>query len=131
MNDTLLSEQGKILLAIAGGGALGALARYGTVLLMAAWLGINFPYGTLAVNVIGSFIIGLLYVMFSEHGWLSLPMRALLQIGFLGAYTTFSSFSLETLVLLERGAMGGALLNILANLLLCLLATGLGMLVAR
>lgn len=131
MNDALLSEQGKILLAIAGGGALGALARYGTVLLMAAWLGVNFPYGTLAVNVIGSFIIGVLYVWFIEHGWLTLPMRALLQIGFLGAYTTFSSFSLETLVLLEQAAFGRALVNILANLLLCLLATWLGMIAAR
>ncbi len=131
MNDALLSEQGRILLAIASGGALGALARYGTVLLMAAWLGLNFPYGTLAVNVIGSFIIGVLYVWFIEHGWLALPLRALLQIGFLGAYTTFSSFSLETLVLLEQGALGRALLNILANLLLCLLATWLGMIAAR
>ncbi len=100
------------IFAIASGGAIGALLRYtisnGTHML----LGRGFPYGTLAVNVIGCLGMGLLYVVFLERLSMSLEWRAALQIGLLGALTTFSSFSMETLLLLENGETQKAVLNI-------------------
>lgn len=118
-------------LAVAAGGALGALARYGSVRLMTAWLGPAFPYGTLAVNVLGSGIAGWLFVRLVESGGGSESLRALLIVGFLGAFTTFSAFSVETLRLFDTGQSGLAALNMIANLLLCLVAAALGIALAR
>jgi fluoride exporter len=118
-------------LAVAAGGALGAVARYGSVRLLAAWLGPAFPYGTLAVNVLGSGLAGWLFVRLVGAGDAAGNLRALLIVGFLGAFTTFSAFSVETLRLLDAGHPGLAALNVIANLLLCLTAAAFGIALAR
>ncbi|MDM8564061.1 fluoride efflux transporter CrcB [Candidatus Halobeggiatoa sp. HSG11] len=118
------------LAAIAVGGAVGALLRFWVSSGIYAVLGRDFPYGTLAVNVLGSFLMGFLYVFFLER-LVSSELRAIILIGFLGAFTTFSTFSLETMNLLSDGEQTKALLNIFLSVSLCLLATWLGMLLAR
>ncbi len=116
-------------LAVAAGGALGAVARYGSVRLLAAWLGPGFPYGTLVVNVVGSGLAGWLFVRLLTADAESL--RALLLAGFLGAFTTFSAFSVETMRMLEAGSATMATVNVLANVLSCVAAAGAGMALAR
>lgn len=103
------------LLMIALGGAIGAVARFGTVVLTAFWLGNRLPYGTLLVNGLGSFLAGFLMVIIMERLAFAELWRLFLVVGFLGAYTTFSSFSWETWVLFERGDLWAACLNVLAN----------------
>lgn len=113
-------------LMIAIGGAIGASLRYAVSLASFALFGRAFPYGTLCVNVLGSFLIGLLYIIFLERMMVSPELRAFLLIGVLGAFTTFSSFSLETLNLVEMGQLLAAISNIILNVCLCLLAVWLG-----
>lgn len=119
------------LLMVGAGGALGAIGRY----LLSTWVyslaGRAFPWGTLAVNLLGSLLIGFLSVWLLERVTLSAEMRALLVVGFLGAFTTFSTFSLETLVLLEEGAVVKAGINITASVLTCIFAAWMGTLVAK
>lgn len=111
---------------VAIGGAFGAISRYWLNLMMVSLCGTSFPYGTLLVNLLGSFIIGLLYASV-EHGIIaSVPWRALIGVGFLGALTTFSTFSMDTLNLLHAGAFVQALANVLVNILCCLLAVWFG-----
>jgi len=119
------------LIAIAAGGALGAVARFGVSTGVYAMMGRSFPYGTLAVNVFGSLFMGLLYVMLIERLSLSPEFRAILLIGFLGSFTTFSTFSMETLSLIEQAQLLKAAVNIIASVALCLLATWFGIIVAR
>lgn len=119
------------LLAIASGGAIGAVLRYSISLGTHAWLGRGFPYGTLVVNVIGSFAMGVLYVLLLERLNLSVEMRAALQVGLLGALTTFSTFSMETMLLIENGETVKAVLNVLLSVFICLFATWIGMLIGR
>lgn len=120
----------KLLLAIAAGGALGAVARYGVSWLLHAWLGRGFPWGTLGVNVLGSFLMGWLsfWLLAREAApeW-----RGLVLIGALGAFTTFSTFSVENLHLLEQGHFARAGLNMLASVLLCLGAAWAGLWLGR
>jgi len=118
------------LAAIAIGGAVGAVLRFWVSSGIYAILGKNFPYGTLAVNVLGSFVMGFLYIFFLER-IVSSELRAVILIGFLGAFTTFSTFSIETMNLLSSGEHAKAFLNIFLSVSLCLLATWLGMLLAR
>jgi len=119
------------ILAIAGGGALGAVSRFWVSSGVYRLFGREFPWGTLAVNVIGSFAMGLLFVLLLERTVLSPELRAALLVGFLGSFTTFSTFSLETLTLVQQGETGRALLNILASVLLCLAACWGGIIAAR
>ena len=119
------------LLAIAAGGALGAVLRFLMSSNIYRVLGRDFPYGTLAVNVLGSFVIGIAYILIVDRGSLSDEWRNVIIIGFLGAFTTFSTFSIETLTLLESGELSRAALNILLSVALCLLATWAGMLISR
>jgi fluoride exporter len=119
------------LLAIAGGGALGALLRFGMSNNVYRLLGRDFPYGTMAVNVLGSLLMGFLFVLFVERMVVSAEWRSGLLIGLLGAFTTFSTFSFETLALFDAGASIKALVNIIASVVLCLVATWLGMILGR
>ena len=119
------------LIAIASGGAVGALLRFWTVEGMAVWLGRSFPYGTLTVNVIGSLLIGFLYVLLVEKGSFAPEWRSLLVVGLLGAFTTFSTFSLDTIQLLQHGYMVKAMINVLMSVVLCLLAVWLGLVAGR
>lgn len=119
------------LVSIAAGGALGALLRYGFSAGAHHLLGKGFPYGTLFVNVIGSLLIGVIYVLMVERNELSEDWRAFLIIGLLGAFTTFSTFSFETINLIETGEMLKAGLNVVFSVLLCLGFCWLGMLLSR
>ena len=120
-------------LGVAIGGALGALARYGlggligTLTLRTAWAG--FPLGTLFINVLGSFALGLVVTLFAR-GLVSLEWQRALGVGFLGAFTTFSTFAVDADWLLGRGAWGSAGAYLLGNVLLGLLAAVLGRLAA-
>jgi len=109
-------------LAVALGGAFGALARYGAGALIARLIGGTFPWATLSVNVLGSFALGLLAPLALSRG-LSPELRLLLTTGFMGAFTTFSTFSLETLQLARAGGvilpLGNALLNLCLGLAAC------------
>ena len=119
------------VLAIAGGGALGALLRYWVSNRVYALTGGDFPYGTLAVNVLGSLLMGFLYIWLLERTLGSSALRAFLLVGLLGAFTTFSAFSIETLNLVEGGQLLRALSNGVLRLLLCVAVAALGVLVAR
>jgi CrcB protein len=119
------------LIAIAAGGALGALARYGVANAVYAWLGRGFPWGTLAVNLLGSFLMGLLFVLLIERLSWAPEWRGAILIGFLGAFTTFSTFSIETLNLLEEGAMLTAFLNMVVSVWLCILVCWVGIFLGR
>ena len=119
------------VLVIAGGGAVGALLRYWLSNGMHALFGRGFPYGTLVVNVLGSFAVGFLFVLFLERMALSVEWRAGILIGVLGAFTTFSTFSIETLNLLEDGAHLKASLNVALSIALCLGVAWFGLLLGR
>lgn len=108
------------LLYVAIGGALGAVLRYQLAVWMVLLFGKEFPYATLLVNVIGSFALGLLFSLM-EHGIIAdIPWRTLVGIGLLGAFTTFSTFSLDTVLLFQQGATIKALVNVFLNVITCL-----------
>lgn len=118
-------------LAVAAGGALGAMLRYGVSLLVArAWHG-EFPLATFLVNVSGSFVLGLVVAFGAERGGFDPLTRLALATGVLGAFTTFSTFEYETSRLLEQGAYVTALLNVLVSLAAGLVALRLGAALAR
>ena len=119
------------LIAIAGGGALGACLRFLMAQAVQRIAPSNFPWGILLVNILGSFLIGFLAVWLLQRGGFSAVSRAAIIIGFLGGFTTFSSFSLDTVTLLKAGEYAGALWNIGLSVVLCLLATGCGGFLAK
>ena len=119
------------VLAIAVGGAAGAVLRFWTSSLVHARLGQDFPYGTLVVNVLGSLLMGFLYILLLERLSLGPEWRAVLLIGLLGAFTTFSTFSIETLNLIEAGFLLRAGVNIVASVVLCIMAVWLGVMLGR
>ena len=114
------------IIAIMMGGSLGALMRY----LISTWVNTridaNFPFGTLSVNVMGSFLMGFLAVWLVEKLGLNPLLRLAIFVGFLGAFTTFSTFSMETLNLFEEGFVLRALLNMMINVTFTVLAVWLG-----
>lgn len=116
----------KIWLAVAAGGALGAVARFAVSRGAAAWFGTEFPWGTLIVNAAGAFAIGFLAAWFTHRLEAGPAVRALVLTGVLGALTTFSTFSFETLQLAEAGEGGKVAANILLNLGLSLALVWIG-----
>lgn len=118
------------ILLIGLGGAFGAISRFGLSSLVYQVTGREFPWGTLVVNVVGSLLMGFLSVWLIERV-VSSDLRALLMVGFLGALTTFSTFSLETLALIEDGAMMRAFANMLASVIVCVAAAWAGVIIAR
>jgi fluoride exporter len=118
-------------ISIAAGGAVGALLRFWTSNGVHILLGRSFPFGTLSVNIIGSLAMGLLYVLFLERMTVEPEVRAALLVGFLGAFTTFSTFSIETLNLVEQAEYVKALTNIVVSVLGCVFAAWIGMKIGR
>ncbi len=118
-------------LAIAGGGAIGALLRFWVSTGVYTLTGRAFPYGTLIVNVLGSLLMGFLYIWLLERTLAAPALRAFILIGLLGAFTTFSTFSIETLNLVEAGELLKALLNTLLSVVLCVAAAAAGVMIAR
>ena len=118
-------------LSIAAGGACGALLRYWVSTGVHALLGRDFPYGTLVVNVLGSALMGAGYVVLFERLAVTEALRAALLIGLLGAFTTFSTFSIETLTLVEEGERWKAAVNAVLSVVCCLFACWIGLGLAR
>jgi CrcB protein len=119
------------LLYIGAGGALGAMARYLMVGLVQRGMGGSFPWGTLAVNILGAFAMGLI-VETAARFWSPSPeIRAFLTTGVLGGFTTFSAFSLETGLMIEKGDWVSAAAYIAASVTLCVLALFLGLWLIR
>ena len=118
------------LLLICLGGACGTAARYGVGIAAVRWLGVDFPYGTLIVNVAGSFLIGLIQELALSTTVIPETLRLVLTVGVMGGFTTYSAFSYETMRLAERGA-SAAILNVLLTLGLCLGGCALGLLLGR
>lgn len=121
----------KMLLAVAMGGAIGAVGRYLLIAQIGQWFGSGFPYGTLAVNVIGSFILGALVETVALAWSPAAEMRAFLVVGILGAFTTFSTFSLDAILLFERQQLGAMALYIAASVCFSVLGLFLGMRLLR
>ena len=121
----------KNILIIGVGGALGAVSRYLCTILMTVYLGSAFPYGTLLVNSLGSALMGILATVFSYKLGATHPLALFLMVGFLGAFTTFSSFSLDTLNLFLCQQLGLAVINVFFNIVLCMLFVILGMYVTK
>ncbi len=119
------------LVAIALGGSAGAVARFLVANGIYALLGRNFPHGTLVVNVSGCMLMGLLTELMLQRFALATEYRAAILIGFLGAYTTFSTFAIETLYLFEQGDVLKALLNIFLSTVLCVAAVWFGVVWGR
>jgi len=118
-------------LLITVGGAIGTLLRYLVSLLASQWLGTEFPYGTLIVNVSGAFVIGLVQQLGTEALLIPDNLRLFLTTGMMGGMTTYSTFSYETVQLMETGSWGQAGMNILVTTVICLGLCFLGMGVGR
>lgn len=118
-------------LGIACGGAAGACARHAVTVLLAQAGGARWPLATLTVNVTGCFVAGLLVTWLSARGGATSALHVMASVGFLGAFTTFSAFSVDTLRLFESGQGGAALSSVAANLVGALVAVLLGAMAAR
>ena len=121
----------KEFLAVAVGGAVGAVSRYSVNMLAFHYLGPNFPSGTLIVNVLGSFIMGLLIEVMALFWNAGTEVRLLLVVGILGAFTTFSTFSLDVAVLYQRGELWLVALYIFASVILSVGALFFGLYIVR
>ena len=118
-------------LAVVIGGGTGALARYVAASAIMTRFGGKFPLGTLVINVTGSFLIGFLMTMLTERLQLDPRWRLLLVVGFLGGYTTFSSFEWETYTTVREGGLWTGMLNVVSSVMLGYLAVTLGSVLAR
>jgi CrcB protein len=120
-----------VVLASAAGGTLGTIARYAVGVISLRLLGAGFPYGTLFINISGSFLIGVFAELFALRWNASQEMRAFLTVGICGGYTTFSTFSLDFSVLLGRGHLLLGLLYVFASVIVGVLALYGGLYVIR
>jgi CrcB protein len=113
------------------GGGLGAAIRHGVNILAAGWLGTSFPYGTLFINIAGSFAMGLIAEYFALKGGLPQHLRLFLTTGILGGFTTFSAFSLEAALLYERGQVIGSAVYVVASVVLAIAGLFAGLAIVR
>lgn len=113
------------------GGGIGAVGRYWLQGFVYRYMSSGFPYGTFAVNLLGSFAIGFLMSLFEERFVVAPSLRIFLTIGILGGFTTFSSFSFETIALLRDGSYGPGILNVLISVITCLVATWIGIAIGK
>jgi len=118
-----------IVFAVGIGGFLGAISRFTIASFVQKLSGASFPFGTLAVNILGSLIIGYLFLFFEQT--VAPAQKAMFVTGFLGALTTFSTFSLETVLMLQNGLFLKAFANVTLNALLCIGATIVGMIIFK
>lgn len=116
-----------LLAAIGIGGFVGAISRFLVSQQVDQWFSRDFPYGTLTVNAFGSFLLGFLIRYFGEHVILSEEIRMGLTVGGLGAFTTFSTFSFQTIILFNQGDYMKGGINVLSNMLICLIFCVFGM----
>ncbi len=121
----------KMILFIAFGGAAGAVMRYGASVGVYSLLGRGFPYGTMFVNVTGSLLMGVLSIVLLDRFNIGAEWRAAILVGLLGSFTTFSTFSIETLNLLEQGDMARAFANMFLSVVVCLAAAWIGVSIGR
>ncbi len=126
----MITAYGMFLIGL--GSAIGGMTRFGTSVLVARMFGQTFPWGTLCINVTGSFVIGFYFALTGDGGRLAVSRewREFVTVGFCGGYTTFSSFSLQTLSLMQRGEWSLAGLNAVGSVVLCLVAVWLGVVCA-
>lgn len=120
-----------MLAAVAAGGALGSVGRFLLMSRMGHWLGAGFPYGTLAVNVLGSFVLGVLIEVMAQLWSPSQELRAMLIVGLLGGFTTFSTFSLDAVYLFERHQYAALSGYVAGSVILSIAALFLGLAVMR
>ena len=118
-------------IAIAFGGAIGAVSRYWLYSAVQRLHDSGFPLGTFVVNVLGSFLIGVFFVLLAEKAQIAEQWRPVIVVGFLGGLTTFSTFSLDALLLFEQGHYNTALFYIISSVALCLIAAFAGMQITR
>ena len=118
-------------LAVAAGGAAGAVLRWLMAGAVQRFAGGAFPWGTFAVNALGSFLLGFLFVWLIERSTATELVRLALTVGLLGAFTTFSTYSLESIRLLQESALGMAAANVMGQVVVCLVLTWLGIQLAR
>ena len=118
-------------IAIAFGGAIGAVSRYWLYSAVQRLHDSGFPLGTFVVNVLGSFLIGAFFVLLAEKARIAEQWRPIIVVGFLGGLTTFSTFSLDALLLFEQGHYNTALFYIISSIVLCLIAAFAGMQLTR
>jgi CrcB protein len=121
----------RLIIAIAAGGAIGSVARHYMSAQVARLAGSGFPWGILAVNVLGGFVMGLLVEAMALRFQVSEAWRAFLTVGLLGGFTTFSAFSLDVVLLIERGQTAAALAYIAVSVIASVLALFLGLLLVR
>ena len=120
-----------IYVALAVGGSLGAVSRYWLSSSTYRWLGQDFPYGTLAVNLLGSLAMGFLSVLLVHRFHISEELRIGLLAGFLGSFTTFSTFAMDTLHLAGNQALAKAVVYVLASVFCCIIGAWIGLLTAK
>ena len=117
-------------LAVAFGGALGAMSRY-WVYNSYVHLDSRLPWATLTVNVVGSFLIGIAFIVITERMEMGPYWRGIVTVGFLGAFTTFSTFSMDVIGLLEQGQLSSAIMYVLSSVVVCIIAAWLGLSLAK
>ncbi|WP_114394251.1 fluoride efflux transporter CrcB [Oleisolibacter albus] len=108
----------KVILAVAAGGAIGSVARYLCMKVVAGWIGGEFPWGTLTVNIVGGLIMGIVAGAAGTIWSPSPELRAFVAVGILGGFTTFSTFSLDVMLMMQRGELAGAAAYVVASVLL-------------
>jgi CrcB protein len=121
----------KELAWIGAAGAVGTLARFAIAALVQNYSGAKFPWGTLTVNVVGCFLFGLVFILAEEKNLIPAQVKVIVLTGFMGAFTTFSTFGFETTALIHAGDWGSAILNIVGQNLAGIIAVTMGIFLAR